>query len=140
MKAAIARRFEAVSRSLSRPVAWRLRQAVPQFQARTRGLHHPEFDRQQALAIAKSMSPSARPAQWDAMAFYLIAVAGIAELDTSHVNAALASKLDSLSEMGEMESLRLQMAMDRRSKLMSTLSNILKKMSETASAIIQNIK
>ena len=48
--------------------------------------------------------------------------------------------LDDLSEMGEMESLRLQMAMDRMSKLMSTLSNLLKKMSETSSSIVQNIK
>jgi putative addiction module CopG family antidote len=48
--------------------------------------------------------------------------------------------LDDLSEMGEMESLRLQMAMDRMSKLMSTLSNLLKKMSETSSAIVQNLK
>lgn len=50
------------------------------------------------------------------------------------------NKLDSMSEMGEMESLRLQMAMDRLSKLMSTLSNLLKKISDTASAITQNIK
>ena len=49
-------------------------------------------------------------------------------------------KLDSLSEMGEMESLRLQMAMDRHSKMMSTLSNMLKKSSDTAQSIIQNIK
>ena len=48
--------------------------------------------------------------------------------------------LDSMNEMGEMESLRLQMAMDRLSKMMSTLSNILKKISDTASAITQNIK
>lgn len=48
--------------------------------------------------------------------------------------------LDALSEMGEMESLRLQMAMDRLSKLMSTLSNMLKKSSDTANAIVQNIK
>lgn len=48
--------------------------------------------------------------------------------------------LDGLSEMGEMESLRLQMAMDRMSKLMSTLSNLLRKVSETSSAIVQNIK
>jgi len=34
--------------------------------------------------------------------------------------------------MGETESLRLQMAMDRLSKMMSTLSNLLKKMSDTA--------
>ncbi len=48
--------------------------------------------------------------------------------------------LDSLSELGEMESLRLQMAMDRLSKMMSTLSNILKKTADTAATITQNLK
>jgi len=43
-------------------------------------------------------------------------------------------------EMGEMESLRLQMAMDRLSKFMSTLSNLLKKESDTAASITQNIE
>jgi putative addiction module CopG family antidote len=52
----------------------------------------------------------------------------------------LKDKLDSLSEMGEMESLRLQMAMDRYSKFMSTLSNIMKRMSDTSQSIIQNMK
>jgi putative addiction module CopG family antidote len=52
----------------------------------------------------------------------------------------LRDDLDSMSEMGEMESLRLQMAMDRVSKFMSTLSNILKKSSDTAQSIIQNLK
>lgn len=47
---------------------------------------------------------------------------------------------DSLSEMGEMESLRLQMALDRQSKMMSTLSNLLKKISDTSNRITQNIK
>lgn len=61
-----------------------------------------------------------------------------AELDASIDKVK--SDLDSLSEMGEMESLRLQMAMDRMSKMMSTLSNMLKKVSDTQSAIIQNIK
>ena len=50
------------------------------------------------------------------------------------------SQLDSMSEMGEMESLRLQMAMDRLSKMMSTLSNLLKKISDTAESITQNLK
>jgi len=50
------------------------------------------------------------------------------------------NKLDSLSELGEMESIRLQMAMDRRSKMMATLSNLMKKISETNSSITQNIK
>ena len=52
----------------------------------------------------------------------------------------LKGDLDSLSELGELESLRLQMAMDRLSKLMSTLSNLLKKVSDTAQAITQNLK
>ncbi|HYL09605.1 MAG TPA: hypothetical protein VEU31_02620 [Candidatus Acidoferrales bacterium] len=47
---------------------------------------------------------------------------------------------DSMSEMSETESLRLQMAMDRRSKFMATLSNILKKITETSDSIVQNLK
>jgi len=65
------------------------------------------------------------------------------EVTQAHLDALrerLAAKKDSLSEMGEMESLRLQMAMDRMSKMMSTLSNLLKKISDTSSAIVQNIK
>ena len=50
------------------------------------------------------------------------------------------NKLDSLSELGEMESLRLQMAMDRLSKFMQTLSNLLKKMEDEQSLVTQNIK
>lgn len=52
----------------------------------------------------------------------------------------LMNKLDSLSEMGEMESLRLQMAMDRLSKMMSTISNMLKKLADTNRQIAQNLK
>jgi hypothetical protein len=61
-----------------------------------------------------------------------------AELDARLEQAK--NDLDSMSEMGEMESLRLQMAMDRLSKMMSTLSNLLKKASETAQGITQNLK
>lgn len=65
-------------------------------------------------------------------------VATKADLDSAVDKAK--GKLDSMSEMGEMESLRLQMAMDRMSKLMSTLSNLLKKISDTSSGIVQNLK
>ncbi|MCC6810283.1 MAG: hypothetical protein IT381_22830 [Deltaproteobacteria bacterium] len=64
----------------------------------------------------------------------------VTKKDIDTAKDTVKNKLDSLSEMGEMESLRLQMAMDRLSKLMSTLSNLLKKASETASGITQNIK
>lgn len=59
------------------------------------------------------------------------------------IDAALAKSkgdLDSMSEMGEMESLRLQIAMDRLSKLMSTMSNLVKKVSDTAQTITQNLE
>lgn len=61
-----------------------------------------------------------------------------AELDSRI--AALRDDLDSMPEMGEMESLRLQMAMDRRSKMISMLSNLLKKISDTSQSITQNLK
>ena len=52
----------------------------------------------------------------------------------------LAKTKDSMSEMGEKESMRLQMAMDRMNKMMATLSNIMKKMSSTQQSIVQNMK
>lgn len=48
--------------------------------------------------------------------------------------------LGTLDELGQLEALRLQMAMDRLSKLEATLSNILKKIEDTAQSITQNIK
>lgn len=58
----------------------------------------------------------------------------------SDVITSLRADIDSVSELGEMESLRLQMAMDRMSKVMSTLSNILKKMSDTSESIVKSLK
>ena len=52
----------------------------------------------------------------------------------------LKGQLDSMSEMSEMTSLRLQMAMDRRSKFIETLSNIMKKIDSTADTLVQNLK
>jgi hypothetical protein len=49
-------------------------------------------------------------------------------------------QLDGLNEMSEMTSLRLQMTMDRRSKFISTLSQIMKKSSTTQDILVQNIK
>ncbi len=50
------------------------------------------------------------------------------------------ARLDALSSLSEMTSLRLQMTMDRRSKFISTLSNILKKISQTSDSVVSNIK
>ena len=64
----------------------------------------------------------------------------VSATEIKQVQDSLKSKLDSMNEMSEMTSLRLQMMMDRRSKFISTLSNIMKKISDTQSAIIQNMK
>jgi Skp family chaperone for outer membrane proteins len=56
------------------------------------------------------------------------------------IQNSLKSQLDNMNEISEMSSMRLQMAMDRRSKFMETLSNLLKKIDDTESAIVQNMK
>jgi hypothetical protein len=52
----------------------------------------------------------------------------------------LKAKLDGMNEMSEMTSMRLQMMMDRRSKFISTLSNLMKKISTTQESVVQNLK
>jgi hypothetical protein len=64
--------------------------------------------------------------------------ASLSQLDTVIIDKG--DRLDSLSEMSEMESMRLQMAMDRLSKLMDTLSNLLKKIDDSGDAITKSMK
>jgi hypothetical protein len=70
-------------------------------------------------------------------------VAGRYDVTKPNIDTAtdkVKNDLDSMSEMNEMDSLRLQMAMDRRSQVMSMLSNLLKKESDTAAGITANLK
>jgi hypothetical protein len=60
--------------------------------------------------------------------------------DLKVVQSQLQSSLDSMNEMSEMTSMRLQMAMDRRSKFVEALSNIMKKIDSTQETIVQNLK
>ncbi len=57
--------------------------------------------------------------------------------------ARATAKSDSTTQMGDMSSetqLRLQMAMDRRSKFLEAISNVMKSASDTQSAVIANLK
>jgi len=99
------------------------------------------MDGVKAINDAKSKLPGSRDPHGsldvDAILQLMLTVYGVnleAEFD------AIRKDLDSMSELSETESLRLQMAMDRMSKMMSTLSNLMKKMSDTSSAIVQNLK
>jgi len=54
--------------------------------------------------------------------------------------AELKAALDAMDAIGEMQSLRLQKAMERVSRAQESLSNLLKKRNDTEKSIIQNIK
>ncbi len=70
------------------------------------------------------------------------AKAGYSAYLQSRNGATVRSKehLDSLDRIASMESLRLQMAMDRQAKLESMLSNVMKQLSSTAASITQDLK
>ena len=53
---------------------------------------------------------------------------------------ALDQAMKGTGGLDQQNALRLQMAMDRLSKLMSTLSNLMKKASDAQNAVLQNIK
>lgn len=143
----------------ARPLASRARQQVPQFPADVKARGDKLWNasspavkawaNQNAAPLGKSTTDPATSAQASIHARW----PNVRGLDTANalefvltyeaakgLQAEAKGKLDSMSEMGEMESLRLQMAMDRLSKMMSTLSNILKKLSDTAESIVQNLK
>ncbi len=61
------------------------------------------------------------------------------QLDMNELDTILA-QLGRMNEISEELSLRLQMAMDRRSKFISTLSQMMKKISTTQDILVQNIK
>jgi len=50
------------------------------------------------------------------------------------------SHFDSMAEMGDLRSLELQMIMQRREKAVQTLSNLLKRIADTADSLVRNIK
>ena len=64
----------------------------------------------------------------------------ISQAEMKNVFGGLDGLLSTLDSMSEMEFLRLQMTMDRRSGYISTLSQIMKKISTTQDIIVQNIK
>lgn len=68
------------------------------------------------------------------------ALAFLAIYDSAEILQAWARSRDSLAELGEEQQLRMQMVMDRLSKAMSALSNLLKKLSDTAEEIVRNLK
>ncbi|HJO94834.1 MAG TPA: hypothetical protein QF753_15655 [Victivallales bacterium] len=83
-----------------------------------------------------SKFPKISNSQSNLLCFYVLAKVEL--MLTHHGNTN--KKLNNMNEMSEINSLKLQMTMERRSKLISTLSNIMKKISNTQDALVKNIK
>jgi hypothetical protein len=65
---------------------------------------------------------------------------GLSKKEMQGIANLLEDALDSLNGMSQAESLHLHMAMDRTSKFMEALSNILKKGSDRSDQILKNLK
>ena len=64
----------------------------------------------------------------------------VSNIETEKLRVDFLEKLDSLSELGDEQQLKMQMIMDRMTKADSAASNMEKKFSEVADSIIQNLK
>jgi hypothetical protein len=99
------------------------------------------INRTRAMVLASTQPnvapPSKRETDIDTAIAILLTAYGV---DFDRDVEGLMSTVDPAGEMSEETELRLQMAMDRLTKMMSTLSNILKKLADTSDAIIQNLK
>jgi hypothetical protein len=62
------------------------------------------------------------------------------DLERTGLMKELRRQLDSMSEMGELNQLKLQAYMDRRTRAFQTMSNLSKKLSETSNSIVANMK
>ena len=65
---------------------------------------------------------------------------GVAMADAERELPALEQALKGTAGLDQQNSLRLQMSMDRLSKLMTTISNLMKKASDTQNTMVQNLK
>jgi hypothetical protein len=128
----VATRYGEISRWLSPSAKEKVYLAVSRFLLQTRSLSDASALYAAAVDSMRPAFPVATVQQLDVLAFYLVGTAALQE--------GLEEKLDTMSDMGELDQLRLQQYMERRAKFYETLSNILKKIADTQQSIIQNLK
>jgi hypothetical protein len=91
-----------------------------------------------AVHTTASSSQTVSGELWNASA---LATTGPLTFNRLHqIQTQVGSSLKGLDEESEAQSLELQMTMDRRSKLLDTLSNIMKTIADVDEAMISNIK
>lgn len=90
------------------------------------------------IAMVQRFGPHLPVAELDAVTCLVLTQAS-RDLETD-MHGLLAHAQVGAQPQGQTDSLRLQTLMDRRSKLIETLSNVMKKMSDTDSSIVGNLK
>jgi hypothetical protein len=119
--------YQRIKQNMRPDIHYRIAKAVPAFKRRAAHVHIPSVLHDVAVREVEVIFGHLPTDQSNLLAFYLI-------------GEALRDSLDSLSDMSEMESLRLQMTMDRRSKFIQTLSNLEKQIEDTDESIAESIK
>jgi hypothetical protein len=119
--------YQRIKQNMRPDIHYRIAKAVPAFKRRAAHVHIPSALHDVAVSEVEMLFGNLSSDQSNLLAFYLI-------------GESLRDSLDSLTEMGEMESLRLQMTMDRRSKFIQTLSNVVKEIEDTNESIVGSIK
>jgi hypothetical protein len=125
-------------------------QAAPLFLWRARSLQHSRGLYEAGVHAIRTRFPTSPARHVDVLVYYLLARVAIthSELlhpanladDLSEVSRNLSENLDSMNDLGQMTSSRLQMAMDRQSKFVEALSNLMKTISQTEDSVVQNLK
>lgn len=108
------------------------------------GVKSANADRARTPAPRSSAAPCSGKTTADWRACMLQVETKVAKLPADPERTALIRSIkagiDSMSEMGEMNQLKLQQMMDRRTKLMEMLSNLMKRVSDTNDSLIANAK
>jgi hypothetical protein len=127
------RRFAAL-REKVRPSAW----AWIEQQARVEANRPKPDPSALRVAMVKRFGPHLRVTELDTVAF-LVQMQASRDLETD-MHDLLAHAQVGNQPQGQTDSLRLQTLMDRRSKMIDNLSNLLKKIGDTNASIVANLK
>jgi hypothetical protein len=120
---AVTAQHDRIQRLLPPAIKQRIDMLLPAFRDEIAKLPPRTDFRKLAEADVRRNFPHASPQQTDVLVFTL-----------------LKQTADGMSDVSEMTSMRLQMAMDRRSKFIETLSNVMKSVDETNDSVISNLK
>lgn len=101
-------------------------------------LRREEAEKAKAEQELKEFMQNGGPGKAEAMAMRLNHTGSLGELDAAVESEKM--KLDSMGDMSALESMRLQQMMERRSKALEMLTNIMKKMAQVSDSIVANCK